>query len=71
MKNPVILDFDNSVGTFDSSINIDLSGWQDRIRYATTFANFRKLEMDLKNKCRKLMDRFSLEVAIITMSANY
>ena len=50
MKNPVILDFDNSVGTFDSSINIDLSAWQDRIRYATTFANFRKLEKELEKQ---------------------
>ena len=50
MKNPVVLDFDNSVGTFDNSINIDLSGWQDRIRYATTFANFRKLEMELEKQ---------------------
>ncbi|WP_297322222.1 arginase family protein [uncultured Bartonella sp.] len=48
MKSPVILDFDHSVGKFDGSINIDLTNWQDAIRYATSLANFQRLEEKLQ-----------------------
>lgn len=50
MKNPVVLDFDQSVGTFDNSINIDLRSWQDSIRYATNFSLFHRLEEELKKQ---------------------
>lgn len=48
MKSPVILDFDHSVGTFDGSINLDLTDWQDAIRYATNLTNFHHLENTLQ-----------------------
>lgn len=50
MKNPVVLDFDKSVGTFDNSINIELSAWQDSIRYATNFSQFYRLEDTLQKQ---------------------
>lgn len=48
MKSPVVLDFDQSVGSFDGSINFDLKNWQDTIRYATNLTNFQRLEDKLK-----------------------
>lgn len=43
MKKPVILDFDGSVGAIQNATRIDLTSWQDMIRFATSWKNFNQL----------------------------
>lgn len=50
MKNPVILNFDNSVGTFDRALDIDLGEWQDTIRFSTKWTDFQRLENELQRQ---------------------
>lgn len=40
MKKPVVLDFDDSVGAIDQAKRIELSSWQDKIRFAASWKNF-------------------------------
>lgn len=50
MKNPVILNFDNSVGTFNRALDIDLGEWQDTIRFSTKWTDFQRLENELQRR---------------------
>lgn len=50
MKNLVILNFDNSVGTFDRALDIDLGEWQDTIRFSTKWTDFQRLENELQRQ---------------------
>lgn len=43
MNQPVILNFDDSVGEIDNSIHLDLTQWQETIRFGCSFTQYRKL----------------------------
>ncbi len=43
MVSPVILDFDQSTGNVPEAAFVDLSAWQDRIRYGCSMQTFRQL----------------------------
>jgi hypothetical protein len=44
MPQPVVLDFDRSVGPLPGERRIDLGGWQEEIRFGCTLASLAKLE---------------------------
>lgn len=43
MKHPVILNFDDSIGEIAHSSSINLTDWQELIRFGCSFANYNKL----------------------------
>lgn len=49
MDRTVILDFDQSVGTIDSALAIDLSDWQADIRFGCSINQFRQLGIKLQH----------------------
>lgn len=41
MKQPLVLDFDRSVGALPGEMRLDLADWQERIRFGSTLRTFR------------------------------
>ena len=61
MTRPVILNFDNSVGSFDKSLTLDLASWQDSIRFSTKWRDFHNLET-------LLLDQLPYFSAVVTIT---
>ena len=47
MRHPVILNFDDSIGEIEQSIKIDLTEWQESIRFGCSFAKYKKLAANI------------------------
>lgn len=50
MNKTVVLDFDHSTGKLDNTLTIELSDWQEAIRYGCSHAKFQKLQDFLQQK---------------------
>lgn len=50
MTNPIILDFDHSVGNLEGAVTLDLTGWQDDIRFGCSKRKFNSLNNELKQR---------------------
>lgn len=50
MNRPIILNFDQSVLGIKNAINIDLSHWQDRVRFASSMRSYQALSLELLKK---------------------
>lgn len=47
MRHPVILNFDDSIGEIEQSIKINLTEWQESIRFGCSFAKYKKLATNI------------------------
>lgn len=47
MRHPVILNFDDSIGEIEQSIKINLTEWQESIRFGCSFAKYKKLAANI------------------------